>query len=196
MPRRFVCRAQQTEIARAKARTHYVPQGPPVEGADNEKSSVSKKRQYAEQADNESHFWSSYFQKVPTAAARHAVAQKQRQRMCSANAATSCCEEDENEDEEELYDEDEPPSDYESLYDSSDGEDHDYSDFLRDLRDVIEAQGSGASAAQQAFTQLVQFVKGLPGDVVSSPAAARLKTFSSLQVQHLCMLSFMVANAF
>ena len=196
MPRRFVCRAQQTEIARAKARTQYVPQGPPVEGADEEKSSVSKKRQYAEQTDNESHFWSSYFQKVPTAAARHAIAQKQRQRMHSANAATPCCDKEENENEEELFDEEEPPSDYESLYDSSDEQIDDYSNILQNSCDVSEVQGSGTSAAQQAFTQLLRFVKGLPDDVASSPAAARLKTFSSLQVRHLCMVNYMFAKAF
>lgn len=194
LPRRFLCRAKQAEVAKAKARTQYVPEGPPVEGDYEEKSAVLQKRKHAEQVDSEWQFWNSYFQKVPTATARKAMAVKQQQQQRAKESAKGPPSDDEedrlsdNADDDSdddychrFYREEECPSDCTNPCDTSEYDS--YSEDEHQCHCLSPLQNPSQGAFQLAFRQLVMFVKNLQDNVCNNPAAARLKTFATLQVR-------------
>lgn len=150
---------------------------------------MRKKQHFAQENDSQWQFWNSYFQKVPTAAARQALVYKQRQQQQAKQAASnrndnggdSQEEEDEHiEDEDDCrFYNDESSQGFSSPYDLSD------SDSDRDAKcDVLQLSPlqHGVGAVQQAYMQLVSFVQQLPSAVCRNPAAARLKTFATLKV--------------
>lgn len=182
---RFLCRAQQAEVAKAKARTQYIPQGPGVEDEGGTETSTHQKQQHAHAADNDWQFWNSYFQKVPTTAARQAMAHRQRQRQHARRSAQQNAYQEH--DDGDTEDEEEGLSDvsgYSAYFsDGPDGTDDEY-----DMDNKFGAIGNTASAAnmsaeEQAHRQLLLFVQRLPACVTSSPAAAVLKSWSLPQVR-------------
>ena len=142
--------------------------------------------------DNNWQFWNSYFQKMPTAAAKNAVAEKQRQRQQAKRAAQCPNSEDDVDDnsddpycsDSDLCHEDSPRSyDHDPL---SESDCNSYSDNDCGTYGVGPVQRSEECATQQAFQKLVLFVQELPESIAKGPAAARLKAFSSLKV-HISM---------
>ena len=177
---RFKSRTRVAEIAAAKARTNYIPEGPQAEeeeakGEEGEKPNF--KRQRTSKTHSNQDFWDCYF---------HRNERNVRRKSQPVDESSDHEEEEDGEaDDEEQFDHCQQASDSDS-------------DCI-DLDSDGEAHASGGQQQQQhpqnfykqpprmlspaaAFQQLVTFVQQLPAQITADKAAAQLKTFGAKKV--------------
>lgn len=184
---RFKCRAYAAEIARAKAQTSYVPEGPQPEEEANTGSeqlappSFKKRRIDSLQNTHSSRdFWDCYFHQnkrnVKKSQSQHSQQRSQKISASSDDDAdqwhtdndwgfasdSDNCSDDHGEEEEEGAEgnqqQQQPPQ-----------------SFYKQLRGAV-------MTSTVAFQQLVKFVHGLPNSVKDQKAAAHLKGLATKKV--------------
>lgn len=181
---RLKSRVRAVEIAAAKARTNFIPEGPLAEeqeakGPDAYNAAPHNfKRQRTSKAYSNQEYWDCYFHR--------------NQRASQPQPAHQTCDTDEEED----------GNDQDPFSSCDQGSDPDSDCIDLDSDEEAEQECAGQQHQQHpqsfykqppclmsvtsAFQQLVNFVKQLPQRVKDDKAAAHLKTFESRKVQSLC----------
>ncbi|KAL3133988.1 hypothetical protein ABBQ32_008428 [Trebouxia sp. C0010 RCD-2024] len=181
---RFKSRARAVEVAAAKARTLYTPEGPQTEGQEaNDPDAAPRnfKRQRTNKALSSQEYWDCYFHR-----------NQRNSRVSKPEPAPQTCGDDDEE--EDQYDQD-------PLSSGAEGSDSDSDCIDLDSDDNSDKAEEGCAGQQHqqhpqsfykqpvcivtvasAFQQLVKFVKQLPPQVNEDKAAAHLTTFESRKV--------------
>ena len=182
---RFKSRAHAVEVAAAKARTHYAPEGPSVEeeeASGQDAAPHAFKKQRTSKSRHNQEYWDCYFH-------RNACFAKASRPQPVHHTGTDSEEEDEE--------------DQGAFSSWDEGSDFEGGCFDLDSDEEAEEEYAGQQHPQSfykqptclmsvpaAFQQLVDFVKQLPSRVKDDKAAAHLKTFEARKVQaNICTAS-------
>ena len=175
---RFRCRAHEAEIAAAKARTCFVPEGPQAEEENPsvaaEPSNPSFKKRRIDRPHTSRDFWDCYFRQTKQPARRKAHKQQPGSNVGRDEAGS---------------DDDSDDCSFDSWGSS----------VFSDDEDEVEGKETNADSEQQhperfykqaapvispalAFQQLVKFVQGLSNKIKEHKGASHLKGFASRKV--------------
>ena len=178
---RFKSRARAAEVAAAKARTHYTPEGPNAEDQEANTQDAAPhnfKRQRTSKSRSNQEYWDCYFHRNQRSA-----------RARNPQPAHQTCSDIE---EEEDFDQN-------SFSSCDEGSDSDGDCIDLDSNEEEQEEYAGQQHPQSfykqppcimsvpsAFQQLVNFVRQLPLRVKDDRAAAHLKTFEARKVEFIC----------
>ncbi len=178
--RRFKCRAHAAEIAAAKARTDYLPEGPQAEEEATHESAQPtannfKKRRLDSSHNSSRDFWDCYFHQN-----KRSVKRFKKQQHSQHPGASSDDDDDADHDEDDwafMSDSDGCSDDYgeaEEENSAGNGQQQQPQSFYKQVDQLL--------SPAMAFHQLVQLVQGFSSRVKEHKAAAHLKGFVTKKV--------------